>query len=181
MKKVLKISRNIAWLLLPLSIFIPTIALADAATSDPSTGTVVGDIVMLLLKIVIFALSALASILITKAISYFEKKTKIDVPAAAENTLLGWADAAIGFAHEKAYQLLQSEGKVLSGNDKLNIALQFVLSIAKEHNIEGIAEDKIKDYINSKLGTKRMDQEGVSPTPDPYGTLPKNPTVVAAK
>ncbi len=128
-----------------------------ADTVEDSTGSVLGDFLMTLLKIALSALSILVSILTMKAITYFEKKVKIDVPAATEKMLFDLADQAIGLAHEKAHQVLQDEGKVLGGNEKLNIALQFVMEIAAKHNLEGVAENKIKDYINAKLGVKRMD------------------------
>lgn len=139
-----------------------------------TTGSVGGDLIMLVLKLVLSVVSVLGSILIMKAISYFEKKTKIDIPAATEKMLFDWADQGIGLAHEKAHQILQKEGTVLGGNEKLNVALQFVLDIATKHNLEGLAEEKLKDYINSKLGSKRIDETGITTSPNPE-------TVVIAK
>lgn len=139
----------------------PALVYADGI--DTSTGSAVGDVLMIFVKIASFVAMLVGSFLITKLIAYIDKKAGIDIPAATEKTLLDWADQAVGFAYEKSHQLLQNEGTVLNGNDKLNIALQFVLNIAKEHNLEGVAENKIKDYINAKLGMKRLDDNGVVP------------------
>lgn len=146
---------------------------AFAGDVGETTGSAGGDLIMLVLKLVLSIVSVLGSILIMKAISYFEKKTKIDIPAATEKMFFDWADQGIGLAHEKAHQILQKEGKVLGGNEKLNVALQFVLDIATKHNLEGLAEEELKNYINSKLGSKRIDATGV--------TTSNSETVVIAK
>lgn len=132
----------------------PVIVIAQGLANNSVES--VPDILMLLLKTAFSILSVLVSVLLVRVISYFEKKTKIDIPAATEKMLFDLADQAIGLAYEKAHQLLEKEGKILGGSEKLNAALQFVMNIATKHNLEGIEEEKIKDYINAKLGTKRM-------------------------
>src|SRR5690348_8768232 len=76
------------------------------AQGEATTGSPAGDLLMSVLKIALAGVSILGSILVSKAITYFEKKTKIDIPAATEKMLFDLADQAVGLAHEKAHQAL---------------------------------------------------------------------------
>ncbi len=167
----------------------PMIAYAQGTTStapDPTTSPV-GELLMMVLKIVFSILGVVGTFLTTKAIQYFQKKTNIAIPQATEEMLLGWADHAIAFAYEKAHQVLQQTGKTLDGNAKLNIAVQFILDLVQKHGIDNVVEEKIKNYIEAKLGAMRMDNGGApvpvtpSTTPTTTTTAPANETVVVAK
>lgn len=165
------ISKLVTWILtfsvLCLVWIYPAIAHAQGTDISDATGSPVGDLLMMLMKVVFSVLGLVATYLTTMAINYFQKKTKIEIPASTEKMLFDWADQAVGLATEKAHQVLQQTGKSLNGPDKLNIAVQFVLDLAKKHNIDAIAEEQLKDYINAKLGAKRLDDVGVNPIPAP--------------
>lgn len=146
-------------------------AVAAAATDTTTAAGSASDLLFILLKIVFTILGILATYLTTKAITYFEAKTKIDIPAATEKTISDWADQAVGLAYEKSHQVLQKTGQKLDGNAKLSIATDFVMGLVKKYNLDQVAETKVKDVIESKLGTKRIDDTGVSqpatPAPAP--------------
>lgn len=160
------------FVILSLICVYPVIAFAQGSPILP-TGSAGGDILMTIVEIALTGLSLVGIALLVRIIGYFEKKTKIDIPAATEKMLFDWADQAIGLAHEKAHQVLQDQGKVLGGNEKLNVALQFILDIANKYNLADVAKDKLEDYINAKLGSRRMDDTGL--------LSPPNDTVVVAK
>lgn len=165
MTKHARFSKVLTWALtlsvIALIWLYPLIAYADAGTvtPDPTPAGPVSEIFTMALKIVFSVLGLVASFLTMKAIQYFEKKTNIDIPASTEKMILDWADQGIGFAHEKSHQILQKTGTKLDGNEKLNLAAGFVADLIKKHELDAVAETKLKDYIESKLGTKRMDPQ----------------------
>ena len=118
------------------------------------------EIMLLVVKAVFSILALLTTYLVTKAIGYFEKKLGVDIPDTTEALLNEWADKGIGLAYEKSHQQLKKLGKKLKGPEKMEIALKFVIGMAKEYKLPELAEDKLKDYIEGKLGLKRG--EGVT-------------------
>jgi hypothetical protein len=134
----------------------PVLAAAQDAPGLESTNAA-QDISLLVAKIIFSVLSLLTTWLVTKAIGYFEKKTKIDIPASTEDLLHKWADKGIGYANEKSHQAIQKVGKKLTGSEKLEIALKFVIGMSKQYELPSLAEDKLTEYIESKLGLDRKD------------------------
>jgi len=146
-------------------VWFPTLAYAQTAPLPPEQVGPASELLFMLLKIVFSVLGLVATYLTIKAIKYFEKKTNIDIPASTEKTIFEWADRAIGFAHEKSHQVLKSTGKKLDGNEKLSLATGFVNDLVKKHKLNEIAEGKLKDYIEAKLGTKRLEETPTPATP----------------
>lgn len=136
---------------------------AFAQEAPPETVGPASELLFMLLKIIFSVLGVVGTWLAIKGVKYFEKKTKIDIPAASEKALFDWADQAVGFAHEKSHQALKSTGRKLDGSEKLSLATGFVLDLVKKHNYDVIAETKLKDYVEAKLGTKRLEEPGVPP------------------
>lgn len=171
MRKFATFSKIASWVLtigvLTLVWLFPVIAYAqEAPAAEPAPGSA-SELLFMLLKIVFSVLAVLASYLTIKAIKYFEKKTKIDIPATTEKALFDWADQAVGFAHEKSHQVLKKTGKKLDGNEKMGLATNFVMELVKKHKLDEMAETKIKDYIEAKLGTKRLEEPGAPPSSPP--------------
>lgn len=90
-----------------------------------------------------------------KGITYFEAKTKIDIPAKTEEMIAGWADNAAGYAEEQAHKFLKKHEKKMEGPDKLEAGVSFGLALAKEYGLDTLAKDKLTKYIEARLGTKR--------------------------
>jgi hypothetical protein len=131
----------------------PTMAAAqDAPVADTNAAQ---EITFLIAKILFSALSILTTYLVGKAIGYFEKKTKIDIPASTEDLMHKWADKAIGYADEKSHQAIKKYGKKLTGPEKLEIALKFVTGMAKQYDLAALADEKLTEYIEAKLGLNR--------------------------
>ncbi len=144
---------SICALMLAVIWIYPVMASAqDAPVADTNAAQ---DISLLVAKILFSILSVLTTWLVTKAIGYFEKKTKIDIPAATEELLHKWADKGIGYADEKSHQAIKKHGKKLTGPEKLEIALKFVIGMAKQYELPTMAEDKLTEYVESKLGLNR--------------------------
>lgn len=117
-----------------------------------------GEILLEVLAGVFSLLGLLATWLVAKGIKYFEKKTKIDVPAAYEATLAEWASKGVGLAQEKSHQTFQNLGRKLEGPEKMEVAVRFVRGMVAEYGWDDLAEDKIRDYVESKLGLDRTDE-----------------------
>ena len=71
--------------------------------------------------------------------------------------LFGWADKGIGLAYEKSHQKVQDLGEKLKGPEKLEVALAFVNGMIKQYELPEMAEEKLKNYVEAKLGLKRKD------------------------
>mgnify|MGYP003417569591 CR=1 FL=1 len=176
MRKFATFSKIATWALLLgilALVWFPAVAYAQDAAPVPTEQVgPASELLFSLLKIVFTILGLVATYLTVKAIAYFEKKTKIDIPAATEKTIDEWADRAVGFAHEKSHQVLKQTGKKLDGNEKLSLATGFVNDMVKKHKLAEITEAKLKDYVEAKLGTKRIEGEAVteSPAPSPVVT-----------
>ena len=157
---LLRLATHFTFLALMFIIWLyPALAMAqDAPVADTNAAQ---DITFLVAKIIFSVLSMLTAWLVTKAIGYFEKKTKIDIPASTEALLHKWADKGIGYADEKSHQAIQKHGKKLTGPEKLEVALKFVIGMAKQYELPAMAEDKLTEYIEAKLGLNRKD-EGIS-------------------
>jgi hypothetical protein len=63
----------------------------------------------------------------------------------------------ISLAEEKARQTVVNLGEKLKGPEKLEIALGFVMALVKQYNLDDVAEAKIVDYIEARLGISRDD------------------------
>ena len=153
---LLRLATHLTFLALMFIIWLyPALAMAqDGVAADTNA---VQDITFLIAKIIFSVLSMLTAWLVAKAISYFEKKTKIDIPASTESLLHKWADKGIGYADEKSHQAIQKHGKKLTGPEKLEIALKFVLGMAEQYELPKMAENKLTEYIEAKLGLNRKD------------------------
>jgi len=117
-----------------------------------------GEILMEVVALVFSLLGLVATWLTAKGIKYFEKKTSIDVPAAYEATLAEWASKGVGLAQEKSHQQLQKLGTKLKGPEKMEVAVRFVRTMAENYGWDDIAEEKVRDYVESKLGLDRTDE-----------------------
>ena len=115
------------------------------------------DFLLMAVKIVFTILSVLTTWLVGKAIVFFERKTTIDIPASTEDLMYKWADRGIGLATEKSHQAVKKHGKKLKGPEKLEIALKFVSDMVKKYKLEAMAEEKLTEYVESKLGLNRKD------------------------
>lgn len=66
-------------------------------------------------------------------------------------------EQAIGWAEEKASQALKEGNKKTSGAEKADMALQLVLTLAKQLKLKEKVIASAKDLIDAKLGQKRVD------------------------
>lgn len=133
---------------------LPAVAFAQAeAVMDDTTAA--GEALTWVVNIAATTLALLINWLVLKGIKYFEKKTKIDIPAAQEELLMKLAEKGIGLAEEKAHQAVKKGATKLEGPEKLEVALKFVAKMAKEYKLPEMAEDKLADYVEAKLGLAR--------------------------
>jgi hypothetical protein len=121
---------------------------------QPVLSRVLGHAIELLASILMILMGLLAK----KATTFFERKTKIDIPAKQEEMIAAWAGKAVTYGKEKAHQFRKEKGEKMKGPDKLEHALSFGLSLAEEHGLPDLAKDKLTKYIEAKLGEERENE-----------------------
>lgn len=131
------------------------VALADMTLKESVISQSLGMVIQTLGA----ALGVLLLILVRKAIVYFEKKTKVEIPAKVEEVILSIAQKSIDYATEKAYQYTKDKGSKMPSEDKMTVALQFGLEVIREQGLQDVAKDKFVKYIEAKLGATRTPTE----------------------
>lgn len=154
--------RALCLLILAAVWLFPIAAIAQEASESTGAGSEVGELLLMVLKIIFSVLGILGTWLVTKAIGFFEKKTKIDIPTTTENLLFSWADQGIGFAYEKSHKELKEHGKKLKGPEKMEIAVGFLNEMIEKYGLHTKGQKKLEDYIEARLGLKRKDEEAAT-------------------
>ncbi len=134
-----------------LCIILLHAAVADTGTAASPFQTVFDDIVHLFgytLSIVILAL-------FTGIANKLYQKYGIQVPTEWLNRTLQVIDQGIAYAEEQARKAGNSSA--ISGNEKLNTALAFVLKIVgDDKKLVALGEEKIKQMIEARLNQTRQ-------------------------
>ena len=153
MKEIVKkFGRKTAAPLLALLVVVLTPSVALAAEAVVSTAT--QEILVKVIEIVGTLLGVVATWAVWKAKSYFEKKTKIDIPEKYEALMESWAQKGVNYAKEIAHKKAK-ESVIYKGPEKLELALKFGLDLAEEHKLDARAKEKLEKYIHAKLGEAR--------------------------
>ena len=134
------------------SLFLLLPSVAWAASNEPS---VLSRTLSLAFELALAALVPVAAWLTHRAIKIFETKTKIDVPDAIEQQVDRWVDRGIALAEERCHQLLKETTSKLTGPEKLEIAVSYVLDMAAQRGWIEWSKDKIQDKVDAALGTRR--------------------------
>jgi hypothetical protein len=132
------------------SLFLPSVAWA--ASNEPS---VLSRTLSLAFELAFAALVPIAAWLTHRAIKIFETKTKIDVPDAMEQQVDRWVDRGIALAEERGHQLLKETTSKLTGPEKLEIAVSYVLDMATQRGWIEWSKNKIQDRVDAALGARR--------------------------
>jgi hypothetical protein len=138
--------------LFSLFLFLPSVAWA--ASSEPS---VLSRTLSLAFEFALAALVPVAAWLTHRAIRIFEAKTKIDVPDAVEQKVDHWVDSGIALAEERGHRFLKETTDKLTGPEKLEIAVAYVLDMANQRGWVEWSKSKIQDRVEAALGTRRED------------------------
>ncbi len=107
--------------------------------------------IQILTPVVILFLTWLAH----KAIKLFEAKTGIQISEERERQLDGWVHQAVSFAEEKGHQVVKKNEAKLSGPEKLDIALGFVLDLVKKQGWDQWTSEQIQKKIEAALNLTR--------------------------
>lgn len=131
---------------------------AVAADSDAAAVAVgapaIHEFVDAVIKIAIGVISLLATWGATRAISFFEKKTKIDIPERQEAMVDHWIRQGIALAEEKAHQKAKDNLK-LEPSAKRDMALAFAWDMAQRFELADWTKARIEDKLHAALGTSR--------------------------
>lgn len=146
--------RIVSALLLFLFLLVPAVALAQDPEPEIPAGVEILQWVVMMAGIVALGLVGWAA---RKASAWVKVKTGIDT----EVLLLSLGESAVSLAEEKAHRFAKEAGQKMSGNDKLDVALDFARDRAKEMALDKKAEQKLRSYIDVRLGATR------APVPQP--------------
>jgi hypothetical protein len=140
--------KMLAVVLMFLALFfgVAPLAFADngSNTVGPSTLTVFDDVV----HMVAYTLGTLLIGLVTLAVRKLNERWHLSIPAAWLANLQTYVDHGIAYADEQAHKT----GNKLPGNEKLEIALSFVLRmIGDDKRVMALGEAKIRDLIEARL------------------------------
>ena len=130
-----------------LIILFPAIALADAPMS-----TALGGVV----ELVAYGLGLLLATLLSLLAKKVSDKFKVSIPEKWMDSANALIDKGISYAEEKSKQAIKNN-ETINGNEKLNLAAGFVLSMADDKKLIKLGEDKLKKLIEARLGQNRVD------------------------
>jgi hypothetical protein len=166
-------------LLAILTVISITLIAFPAYAADSAAARIGQDVLEILKPI----LAALVGWVVFKLTRTFEAKTGIDVPQKYEDQVNAWVNQGIAYAEEKARQYVLAKGNTITGPEKLELALGFVLDLADQYKLTTYAKDKIVKKIEAMLGMSR-EVPAPAPTPEPVvepvpvvETLPPEETV----
>lgn len=134
-------------------------AVADTGTALSPFQTVFDDIV----HVVGAALAMLLMALLAAAANKLRQKYGIEVPAAWLSRINTAIDHGIAYAEEQGRKAVDSSP--IESNEKLNLALQFVLQIVgDDKQLVALGEEQIKKLIESRLNQTRAPVLIATPT-----------------
>lgn len=131
------------------------VAMAVPTISVPQPSAVT-SVLESIIQILGAALAAGLMLLVKVAITYFQQKTKIDVPQQTEQMLKDWAEKAANYAREKAHQYNQANAAKMAGPAKMEAALSFGMDLATQYKLDTFAKEKLVRAIEAHLGSERL-------------------------
>jgi hypothetical protein len=117
------------------------------AAEAPALQQLTGHVI----EIVAAVLALLATWLTTKVGGWLQRKTGVETDVLLDSL----AAKAVNFAKEQAHKFLQEKGEKMRGPEKLELAMKFGLDLVESHGLPKAAQDKLVNYIESKLGEAR--------------------------
>lgn len=132
-------------------VFMTSVAFAaDTVVS----GGPVSDVLSGFIQIAATALGTLLLGLVTLGMHYLQKKWKLQVPDTWLASTNQWIDKSVSYAEEWAKNKVKSN-ETINGNDKLNTALRFLMTMVDDKKLIALGEDKVKLLIEARLNEKR--------------------------
>lgn len=104
--------------------------------------------------------ATVGSALMLKGRAWLQAKTGIVV--GTDEQLKSWADHAIALAEEKSTDLIKRKVGQLTGPQKLEEAMQFMIARAKEQGLDTLAVATMRDYVLARLGLARMSAQAAA-------------------
>ena len=129
---------------------LPALAYAQGAppAAEPKPIVEILDWLVSMVMIVVLGAVGWAA---AKASGWIRVKTGLDT----EVLLLSLGETAASYAEQKAHAVAKLTGEKMSGNEKMDAALDFARDRAKEMALDKKAEQKLWGYIESALGAAR--------------------------
>jgi hypothetical protein len=144
-------SRISAFVVFVVCAFWSTIAWAQEVVAAPAATRLLDSIV----EVLAYALGAAASVMVLRLIHAFEKKTKIDVPAAWEAELQKLIPIATAYVEEQGHKIAKKGGEKLKMGESLELAADFVLDLAETKQVKQMGKEKLGKLIEAYLGETR--------------------------
>lgn len=93
--------------------------------------------------------------LFAKLLRAVERKTKITLPAAWEAELAKLIPKGVHYAEEQAHKLVKAKTGNLAPNEKMEVAMNFVIDMAEQSKVKDLGKDKLKMLIESWLNENK--------------------------
>lgn len=123
------------------------------AADDPALYTLLST----LIDIVAPVLMVLAGWIAWKLTKIFEAKTGYDVPANLEARLDAWAAQGVAYAEEQGRKALKANQDKLEMGAKKELALGYILDMAKTAGVPDLARDKLEKLVEAKVAMSRKE------------------------
>jgi hypothetical protein len=122
--------------------------------SGCDSGEVWGTVLENLLPIVTAVLLPVLLVLVRKFLLWLEVKLDFDMNEAIELKILSLIEEGILYAEEQALKALK-DGKKLGSDDKLRLAIEYVVERCRDLGLPELARDKLVKLVESKVGVTR--------------------------
>ena len=135
--------------------FSLNVAWAQTSGVEVQSQTIATQIAKIVFDLLAVIIPILATWIAHRAIGAFERKTEMDIPDKEEAMIDRWIEQGIHMAAEKSYRAVKSKTEKLSGPEKLEEAVGFVLSMANARGLHKWTEEKVVSKIDATLGAYR--------------------------
>lgn len=111
---------------------------------------------------VLTALLGLLGLIVTAAIPivvrWLVKKLKLEHDGLIEAEIHKLLDLGVAYAEEQGHKAIKAKLDAPSGNQKLDLAAEFVLGVMRDRKLPERGADAIKALLEARLQTGRVDE-----------------------
>jgi len=142
---------------------VPSVAFAQDA--DPQSWQLY--LAENVLEVVLSLLSVVGTAVGVKLYQYVANKLGLERDAAAEQKIADLVERSIDLAEEKSRQLVRAGKGPMPGQEKQRAAVDAVSKWLRESGLSELAEERLKELVDAKIGRRRNGAPLPEPDPEP--------------
>ena len=148
---------------------IPAEPAALVVTPEPDTAQSPAAIrlIDMLFDILSAALLILVPYFVHRLLSYFEKKTGLELSPYMQDKIDGLLDKGIAYAEEQGRKAIKKKEKALTMSEKLEHGANYVLDLADAVDAKGWTTEQVKKMLEGRLNQTRDEVEAGVTLSDP--------------